>query len=334
MAGKQKTYFTGISPKTWEHPADRAALSALKAVPALNDVIKFFVGVTSEKSLHYLFLASSVRVSEKQFPKVHLLLEEACAVLDAPQVPEIFVSQDPSLNARAIGVDKSFIVLNSSLLDTLDEEELLCVIGHELSHIISGHVLYKTLLWFLLNLGTNVLGIPIGKLAFSGVLAALKEWDRKSELSADRAGLLTVQNREPAYTVLMKMAGGAHTGDMNLDEFFVQAAEYDSAGNLLDGVHKLLNLIGEQHPFPVVRLSELKTWHDAGGLEQTLEGNYRRRDEEEKEDIQREFRAAADQYREDMSKSKDPLAQFAKNIGDGLENIRRDAEGFIKSIFP
>ena len=68
---------------------DTAALTALKQVPGINDVVKFFLGMTGEKSIRLLFLASAVRVNEQQFPKVNKLVDEACRVLDVSDRPEL-----------------------------------------------------------------------------------------------------------------------------------------------------------------------------------------------------------------------------------------------------
>src|SRR6056297_3074080 len=210
--------FEKISPRAWEHPADRAALAALKQVPGLNEVVKFFLGMTGEKQIRLLYLSSAVRVTPRQFPKLNGLVEEACRVMDVADRPELYVTQNPALNAGASGVQKPFMTVNSSMIDTLDDDEMLAVIAHELGHIMSGHVLYKTLLWFLLNMASVVVRIPVAQIVLLGVLAALKEWDRKSELSADRAGLIVVQKPQVSSTVLMKLAGGKHLDEMDLDE--------------------------------------------------------------------------------------------------------------------
>lgn len=329
----EKRYFTNISTRAWEHPADRAALTALKQVPGLNEVIKFLIGLTGEKSLRFLFLGSAVRVSEKQFPEIHALNLEACRVLDAPEVPELFVTQNPILNAGAIGVKKPFIVLNSSILKTLDEQEILGVIAHELAHILSGHVLYKTLLWLLINLSILFLQIPVSGLILQGIVAALREWDRKSELSSDRAGLLVTQDPKVAYSTLMKLAGGGEIEQMNIDEFFAQAEEYDKGGDLLDGVTKLFNLIGQSHPFPVLRLREIHHWAENGSYQAILDGTYARRDQEEEADMRREFEEASRQYQDDFDRSEDPLAKAMGNLSRGFENARKDAEKFFKNMF-
>lgn len=321
-----------ISPRSWEHPADRAALTALKQVPGLNDVVKFFLGMTGEKSLRLLFLASAVRVNERQFPKQNALVDEACRVLDVSDRPELYITQNPVLNAGAIGVQRPFITMNSSMMETLDEDEQLAVIAHELGHILSGHVMYKTLLWFLLNIATLAIRIPVAQLVLLGVLIALKEWDRKSELSSDRAGLLVVQKPEVSTTVLMKLAGGKDLEEMDLEEFRKQADDYESGGDILDGIYKVLNVLGQSHPFPVLRVSAIETWAKDGEYEKILSGDYLKRTEAE-EDLASDFTEATKQYRDEMKSSKDPFAQAMNDIGEGLDSVRKEAEKFLGSLF-
>ena len=318
-----KTPLENISAKSWEHPADRAALSALEKVPGLDFLIKKMVGATTEKSIRLANLASSVRTSERQFAKVHHLHREACRILDIESVPELYVSQNPFLNAGAIGVEDPFIVLNSSMVETLSDDEILAVIGHELGHCMSGHMLYKTLLQVLLSLSSGLLRVPIGGVAIVPILLALKEWDRKSELSADRAGLLVTQDPMTNYSLLMKLAGGASHAQMDINEFFLQAAEYKDLDGFSDNVHKLLNVMTMTHPFPVLRLTELKTWVDAGEYERILSGEYVSLGE--REDPIENMKSAAHQYREDIEAAKGPLAQLAAGLFDGADSLGRRA---------
>lgn len=316
-------YFPGISSRSWEHPADRAALNAFRAIPGADILVKKFVGITNEKSLRLLMLGSAARVTDKQFPTVNKLTAEVCEIFDVKERPELFVSQNPIFNAGAYGCDRPFIVLNSSLLGMLDEKELTYVIGHEVGHVLSGHALYKTLLWFILQ-AVNRVGFSIPGIALIALILALNEWDRKSELSADRAGLLSVQNDSSAYTALMKSAGGGKISEMDINEFFKQAAEYDAAGDALDSLYKLLNTIGQSHPFPVVRVAELKTWEKTGYGE-IMNGAYARRGEENS-DLGKDFQDATRQYKEDFQSSKDPLAGLAGNLAAGAEDLMRNAD--------
>jgi Zn-dependent protease with chaperone function len=317
--------FPGISPRSWEHPADRAALGAFKAIPGADVIVKNVVGLTSEKSMRLMMLASAARVRGHQYERVGKAASEAAAVFGLEECPEIYVSQNPFFNAGAYGVDKPFIVLNSSLLDLLDETEIKSVIGHEIGHVLSGHALYKTILWFLLKVSANATAqLPLAGLAVGAVIVALNEWDRKSELSADRAGLLATQDGVSSYTSLMKSAGGRNASEMDINEFFAQAAEYDAAGDALGSLYKLLNTLGQSHPFPVTRLSELKTWEKTG-YEEILRGNYLRRGQEGA-DMGSDFAKAGAQYKADFSQSRDPLSNLAGNMANGAEELFKNAD--------
>ena len=326
-----KRYFKDISPRAWEHPADRAALNALKQLPFLDDIIKRIIGLTNEKAYRLIALASSVRVTEKQFPKIYKMNREAAEILDINPVPEIYVSQNPFLNASAVGADTPFVMLHSSMLKTLDDTELLAVVGHELGHIKSGHVLYKNLLAFLLRLSSVLLqGIPQAVLI--PIILALSEWDRKSELSADRAGLLVIQELNPSIKVLMKLAGGDDIGQMNIEEFFKQAEEYEAGGDLLDSVYKILNLVFQSHPFPVLRVKELKVWHSSGAYQDIVDGKYERANGE-KVDPLADIKSANESYKEEMKNSKDPLTKMMNDIGGRMEEAGKNIGDSINDLF-
>lgn len=256
--------------------------------------------------------------------------QRACAILDVRDIPELYVSQSPFLNAGAVGVKTPFIVLNSSTLDALSDDEVMAILGHELGHCLSGHVLYKTLLAMLLKLSLSVVQIPLANIALAAIIAALREWDRKSELSADRAGLLTVQNPKVCYELEMKLAGGRKIEEMDIDEFFKQAEQYESSGSMADSVYKLLNLVNQTHPFPVLRVVELKKWVDSGEYEKIIKGGYKKIGEETVEDS---FKKAKDTYREDLKISKDPLTKTVSNIIEGASSTAEVATDVLKSIW-
>ena len=221
-----KRILTEISPRAFEHPLDKSAINTLQKVPGLDWVARKFIATIGDKRMRLYFLASAVRVNENQFPRVHALFAEACRVLDIAEPPELFVMQNFVVNAAAMGVDKPFIVLTSSLLEMLSEEELQAVIAHELGHIMCGHALYTTLLIIILKAWHFLLGIPGGSYAIGAILLGLMEWSRKAELTADRAGLLVTQDLEVSHRVDMKLAGGKLTDQMSIEEFKKQADEY------------------------------------------------------------------------------------------------------------
>src|SRR5215472_15503975 len=193
---------TGIAPIAWEHPADRAALNTLRAIPGFDELVRKVMGALGERGVRHLFTASAVRVGPRQRPKLDALYGEVLASLDWPERPDLYVSQTPLVNAMAVGFDKPFIVLNSGLLDLLDTGERRDVLGHELGHVMSGHATYTTIALLLLRLGFTA--IPgLGLIALP-VQLALLEWYRKAELSADRAGLLASQDPLASMRVFLK----------------------------------------------------------------------------------------------------------------------------------
>ena len=124
-------------------------------------------------------------------------------------------------------LNKPVIVLTSGLVALMDEAEMRFVIGHELGHALSGHAVYQTLLRRLLVLTGVFNAVPGGALGIRAITAALMEWSRKAELSADRAGLLATQDTAAATRVHMKLASGGHLDELDTTSFFEQAAEYD-----------------------------------------------------------------------------------------------------------
>ncbi len=325
-----KRTFPDISPRAFEHPLDRTALATLHKITGLDWVARRFLGAIGEKRLRLLFLASAVRVSERQFPALYARYREACRILDVAEPPELFVAQRFFANAAAIGVDKPFIIVTSSLLEMLDDDELQCVVGHELGHVLCGHALYTTLLLLLLRFWYAFLGLPGGAYALLAINLALLEWSRKAELTADRAGLLVAQDLEVAQRVDMKLAGGRRADQMSLEEFRAQAAEYEAGGNLLDGVLKLVLLLGQSHPFPVLRVAELGRWVESGGYDQILRGDYPRRDQAPRTSWVDNVKATAASYKESFDESKDPFFTAVRDFGSSAAAAGADLFNRIK----
>lgn len=321
--------FPGISPSAWEHPADKAALAAFSSLPLAGELVRRIVGSTTERSLRLSTLANSARASDSQFASLYASLGLLCERLDCAPRPELYIRLDPSPNAFALGVDRPFIVLTSGALDLWGEEELGSVLAHELGHVLSGHVVFKTLLVLLIKASSLLVGnLPLAGAALSAAIAALKEWDRKSELSADRAGLLACQDPQASYRALMKTAGGPRQADMDLNEFFRQARDYDASAEGLDSLWKLLDLLDENHPLAAPRMTALQDWEKGGGYEAVLRGEYPRRAEGQGEGGPfRGFEAARDSYARDFSASQDPLSQAAGRVFEALGGIFGQGRG-------
>jgi Zn-dependent protease with chaperone function len=308
-----------IDSRSWEHPADRAALNALRLLPGFDEVLKSLFGFLGEKPIRLAFQANAVRVSPTQFARVHRLYAEVARTLDAPDDYPVFVAQTPIVNAGAYGMERPFILVNSGMLGLLDDDELQFVLGHELGHIMSGHVLYTTMMVILIQLAER--GFPVVGLAARAVLFALMEWYRKAELSADRAGALAVQRPEAGMRTMLKLAGGGSEADTNLPEFIRQADEYRQGGDLADQVFKVLNLLGARHPFPVLRVAELRDWYEAGEYDRILRGEFQRRGEAPPpygEDLAAAARTYAADAREGFATAADAARRVVDSFWSGF----------------
>ncbi len=322
--------FPEISPRAYEHPADRAALVALRKVPGFDLVLRKIFGAIGERSLRLIHLASAARVGPDQFPDLWDDYLEACQILGFEEPPELYVSQTPFVNAGAVGVDRPFVVINSGMLVLLDRAELQAVLGHELGHVLSGHALYKTMLRLLIRLMILALQVPVGGAVLLTIITALLEWDRKSELSADRAGLLVAQDPDVAYRVQMKLAGGGLSAQMNPEAFIAQAEEYEGYGNVIDSVAKVLNLMGRTHPFPVLRLNELRKWVDAGDYDTLMGGDYEQINEDDKASVYQEVLRSATSYKETVETSTDPLMVALRRMGEEINDTTRSVVDWVR----
>jgi Zn-dependent protease with chaperone function len=323
---RSRVRLPGLSSRAYEHPADRSALVALRKLTGFDTVLKQLMGLVPERAIKLSFLASGVKVSERQFPHIYEMVRDGCYILDLEKVPEVYVSQTPFPNAMAVGFKDPFIVIHTSLVDLLDPEELRAVVGHELGHILSGHAVYRTMLLILIMLATSLAWFPIADIGIRAIIWGLEEWFRKSELSCDRAGLLAGQDIDASRRVLMKMAGGSRLSEMNADAFHEQAREYDAVPDLRDSFLKLLQLQGNTHPFAVVRYAEIDHWYESGAYDRILSGDYPRRDADRDATVSEEVRSAAKAYQESWSRSEDPLIGLVRG---GIGGMARAGSGLF-----
>lgn len=263
--------FADLSKHDYVHPADSKALAALRAIPGVDSGLKKLLALTGESAIRVQFMASAVKVTDKQCPDLHAKLQIACTTLGV-DMPELYIQQNPIVNAFTGGVEKPIIVLHSSLIERLTDEEILAVIAHEVGHIHAEHVLYLTaarLFEALANasLARLIPGSEIIKFLISaGISSALLAWARRAELSCDRAALLVTQDPHVIGKTMMKLCGGTFASKIDYELFLEQAKDfqknYDEKG--LDRFWADILNAGLTHPFPIWRVSEILKWVEDG----------------------------------------------------------------------
>jgi Zn-dependent protease with chaperone function len=223
--------FADLGKHEYVHPADSKALAALKAIPGVDSALKKLLAWTGESAIRVSFMAGAVKVTPRQCPDLHAKLQIACTTLGV-DMPDMFVQQNPMVNAFTGGVERPIIVLHSALIERLNDEETLAVIAHEVGHIHAEHVLYLTaarLMEALANVSVARLipGSEIIKFIVSaGISSALLAWARRAELSCDRAALLVTQDAHVIGRTMMKLAGGTFASKIDYVLFLDQAREF------------------------------------------------------------------------------------------------------------
>lgn len=264
----------GLRPQSYEHPSDAKTLDVLQGTAGLETVIRKCNEFGLDRLLRIQLMGSYLRASQDCFPHLYRAVQEGCEILDVPKRPTVYI-QPGALNAFTAGVEQPILVFNAGLIDAMTEEELRFVVGHELGHIKSGHVLYYQIA-MLLPVLAEVVGAAtfgIGSLLSFPLEVALVRWQRMSELTADRAGLLACQDVNAATTAMIKLAGLPlkFFDKVNTEDFLAQAREFEAFdSDKLDWVAKILSGMGQSHPWTVMRASELLRWVDSTSYEKLL----------------------------------------------------------------
>ncbi len=314
--------YTNISPKAYEHPADRAATAALKAIPMLDTVVRRLIEWRYERALRQLYLSNSIRVSERQLPELWAMHSNVCKVLDMPSTYELYVTGTFGANAMAIGSQKPIVVFGAPLLRRMGPAEQRSVLAHEVAHILSDHMLYRTALQIILSAGIGNIPFPLG-IPLAAVRAVLLEWYRASELSCDRAEALVVRDPKIVCRGLMVLAGGLRSEELNLDAFLAQAREYEDWDDPSDRVRRFFYEINATHPYAVRRVSEVMRWVQSGEYDRIVRGEYIRRGEEPP--LREEAGDAMEFYAE-------RFRSIFRDIGENVTNLGSQVGGVAEQV--
>lgn len=278
----ERVALSGISADAFVTEADRRAVATLEKVPLLPAVLRKFSELGLDRWLYCVNMGMSVRCGPRQYPTMYATFRDACRILDVPE-PELYISNNPYPNAFAGGVERPYVVIRSSMVDSLTDDQLYHLFGHELGHIKSGHLLYKMVGRLLVPL-LQALGrrLPIvGDAAAIGLMFAFYEWFRQAELSCDRAGLLVSQELETSLLANLALTAGPNrfSHEQNLDAFMDQARVYQEA-TPLDQLGKIILFFTMSwsftHPMPVARAQHLEAWRNSGEFDKIIRGDYPR----------------------------------------------------------
>ena len=222
---REAARFTGevdeLGPHAYAYLSDRTMRKTFERIKPVELAVAATVRSYKQFGKNQM-LGHAVKVSSRQFPRVHQIAQDCAETLGiAP--PTVYIVNQPTLNAMTYGTnDDSFILVHSALVDHLSDAELRDVIGHECGHIHNNHVVYLTTLHYLQTISsllTEYLVYP--------AIIALRAWTRRAEITCDRAGLLCSRDLKVAERSLAKLALGSHKlyEQLDLEEFVNQFEE-------------------------------------------------------------------------------------------------------------
>ena len=239
----------------YSHPVDAVQVRILDN-PMVNTVFKSLVDTVVDAK-YGTVLSSGIPVNEKTFPELNEIVEHCVEMLQIRR-PYVVVSGTVGFNAITMGSDEEpYIVLGNHLVSALTKEQLSFVIGHECGHVAMGHVVYHT--------AANVAGVManaipvVGPVVYNSACIAIKAWSRRSEITADRAGLLCCGSMETAKKTLMQLElGFVQMEGLDADNYVESSRNYRKAG--------VLRRIGEytaSHPILPKRIQALDAFENS-----------------------------------------------------------------------
>jgi Zn-dependent protease with chaperone function len=226
-----------------------AVITAAPTICILPLFVLMFIGLAYmiNRTHHTEIMHSAYPVTHKSSAELFDLAQD-CAKRLRPSPFELYVLPNKQRNAYTFGLSNPrIVVLYSSLLETMDTDEMRFILGHELGHIALNHTWLNTLLG-------GMAGVPPSFGAAILFTFAFRWWNRACEYSADRAGLLACGSLEKATTALVKLVAGPLHNRAELERALaVVDAEDDS---ILNNLAETLST----HPLIINRIEKLREY--------------------------------------------------------------------------
>ncbi len=269
---------TDLKDEDLAHPWDREALAKLKAIPLLDTIVGKLLGSTLDQMTRFQLMASGLRVSERQLPRIHRIYMEAAGRLDIDP-PPLFLVQSPELNAFTAGAKAPIVAVTSAAVEHLPERSLLGVLGHELTHVRLGHVLYRTLAIQLAKGALKLLDfVGLANIALGPIKLLLYRWMQMAELSADRGELIATGSLETHVRTAAMVAGGTASIAQEIDvaAFVDQAHEAEKLRNdeWFVTVMEMFGNNDRTHPLNVWRVHHALKWARTPAFFEVLAGRH------------------------------------------------------------
>jgi heat shock protein HtpX len=125
-----------------------AGLIIALAIWAMMNLVAYFQGDSI-----LLSVAGAKKIKRDDHPRLYNIVEEMKIASGLERMPDIYIIDDPAMNAFATGrsKDKTAVAVTTGLLQHLNRDELQGVVGHEIAHIKNRDVLLMSMAGVLLG---------------------------------------------------------------------------------------------------------------------------------------------------------------------------------------
>lgn len=176
------------------------------------------------------FLGKTVKVTDKQFPRVHGMIKEICAY-EKVECPAVYVYEDYYYGAESYGIGNMWIELSAKTIQDFSEDELKFVLSREIYKISDGVTKQKTMMEerfkMIRQMAPNELE-QTSKMSFY-------HWYRLANYSADNYGYLMCGNIKSSINAILKLVLNSKilTEQVNLKEFIGQASSINKLDDMV-----------------------------------------------------------------------------------------------------
>lgn len=233
------------------YSGDAALQERLGADPELRCQFQHGEVLRSKSLLRAQLLSSAVRVHRSFIPGLADTVDRVARHFPDGKPVEAYVFASPDVNAFvAEGNRHRILGFSSGAVSVLSPQELEFVVGHEMGHAVFGH----TELCAEAVLGMGGLSPAQNRL--------VRSWQRASEISADRAGLLFCGSLEVAANALFKTLAGLPFPGVTIDPHEFAEQWSSLADEVMEhGSREHWQLA---HPFPPLRMKAMELfWNRA-----------------------------------------------------------------------
>lgn len=263
----------GLCTEDYVYPGEDNAFAALKKIPVLDQIAAAYLKYISQIGYLPEIQGNCYCVTKETCPEVYAVYQKALQRLDFQEEYPLYVKSSFEYNAFTSGGSAPYIVIHSSILKNMSEEELLFILGHELGHVKSGHLIYYIIAT---QLNSIIANVPMAGSAVlsTGIHYALVKWQRMQELTADRAGAIAAGGTDSGISCLGKLLGTSEKipfMKFSVDDLKKQNDRFEEGNeDIVSKIYSAIQIMNSTHPWTVSRIKELDEWKSTGGYEEII----------------------------------------------------------------